>query len=390
MKPSFTRNRARVHEADASRLRVMLTPDPGSEVLAAWDRLVDATPDSDVAQLSPWAQFREAYGYRPLYLLVLDDDSLLGGAQILHRRIPAIGELGYVPHGPVISGPDDTRPEVLDTISRALTELAGRRFRMLFVQPPKAGYEISHRLTTLGFRPSTADLAPAGSVHVDLEPDELHLKKGLRKSRRRMVNRWPELGVEVRVGDHNDIPLLAQMLADTAAHRGFDALNERYLQQLYSTLAVAERAVLFVGEIRGRPVAANLVTVCGGTVRGRLQGMYRVDEDQRFQVPAAVQWEIIKWAKRNGYRWYDLGGIGDPPLRTLVDGCPGDDSTWDGADVFKLQFGGTVYRYPTPVELIRPPALRLAYDLSRRFPGGRALIRRTTQRLRGGRSATTS
>lgn len=386
---SFTANQRRACSADTSQLRVVVSPAPASPVLAAWDRLVDAAPDSDVAQLSCWARFRETYGYRPLYLFVFDDDTVVGGAQILHRRIPAIGEIGYVPHGPVIAGGAHARPDVVDTISRALTGLGRSRFRMLFVQPPRDGHEISERLGAFGFRASAADLAPPGSVHVDLDLDEEHLQQRMSKIRRRMVSKWPALGVEVRVGNHNDVPLLAKLMADTAEHRGFEALTEPYLQRLYGALADTGRVVLFVGEVHGRPVAASLATLCGAIVRGRLKGMYRSDEVRKFQVPAALQWEMIKWAKSNGYRWYDLGGIGEPSLRTLVDGTPGDNSTWDGADVFKLQFGGTTYRYPTPVELIRPPALRLAYDLSRRFPGGRALIRRTTQRLRGGRSATT-
>jgi lipid II:glycine glycyltransferase (peptidoglycan interpeptide bridge formation enzyme) len=355
--------------------------------LAVWDRLVDAAPGSDVAQLSSWARFREGYGYQPLYLFVFESDTLLGGAQILHRRVPAIGELGYVPYGPVITGPDHIRPDVLDTTNSALAELARRRFRMLFVQPPRAAHEISHHLTTLGFRASAADLAPAGSVHIDLDPDEDDLRKMVSKSQRRRVSKWAELGVEVRVGDHDDIPLLARMLADSAAHRGFEALGEPYLRGLYGALSETARAVLFVGEVGSRPVAASLATLCGATVRARIYGMHRCEETRRLRVPAAVEWETIRWAKHNGYRWYDLGGLGETPLRTLVDGAPADHATWDGADRFKLQFGGTAYRYPTPVEMIRPWPLRLAYDLSRRSPGGRTLVRQAAQRLRGGRSA---
>ena len=120
MNLAISRNEGSVRRANAGRLRVLLSPAPGSELLAVWDRLVDAAPGSDVAQLSSWARFREGYGYQPLYLLVFESDTLLGGAQILHRRVPAIGELGYVPYGPVITGPDHIRPDVLDTTNSAL------------------------------------------------------------------------------------------------------------------------------------------------------------------------------------------------------------------------------------------------------------------------------
>jgi lipid II:glycine glycyltransferase (peptidoglycan interpeptide bridge formation enzyme) len=359
-------------------------------MLAAWDRLVDAAPGSDVSQLSPWALFRKGYGYQPLYLFVLDGDTLLGGSQILHRRVPAVGELGYVPYGPVTAGPDHLRTEALDAVTGALAELARHRFRMLFVQPPRGAHEVSDRLTAHGFRDSSAGLAPAGSIHIDLDRGEDELRMAISKSTRRWLRKWPEMGVEVRVGGHDDIPLLARMLADSAAYRGFDALTEPYLRRLYGALADTERAVLLVGEVRGRPVAGSILTVCGATARARIHGMHRSEENRKFWVPAAIEWESIRWAKRNGCRWYDVGGLGELPLRTLVDGASGDRGSWDGADCFKLQFGGTAYRYPTPVEMIRPWPLRSAYDLSRRFPGGHSVVQRAAQRFRGGRNAATS
>lgn len=383
MKPSLTRNRVQ-GRADAGHLRVALSSDPDSAELVAWDRLVHAAPGSDVAQLSSWARFRGSYGYRPLYLFVFGNETLLGGAQILHRRLPAIGEIGYVPHGPV-TGPDHTEPELLEVICRALADLARHRFRMMFVQPPHRADAATLHLTALGFRPSTADLAPPGSLRLDLRQSEDELRKALNRNIRRWVTKWHALGVEVRLGDRSDIPLLARLLADTAAHQGFDPLGESYAQRLYDELAATGHAALFVGEVHGRPVAAALVTMCGSTVNIRLGGMDRSADAGHLQVPAAVQWEIVRWAKSNGYRWYDLGGMSERPLRTLVDGEPGDHSTWSGADRYKLQFGGTAYRYPTPVEMIRPWPFRIAYDLSRRFPAGRTIIRRATQRLRGGR-----
>src|SRR5882757_7788744 len=50
-------------------LTVTVTPDPGSELLAAWDQLLARTTNSDVAQLSAWANIRRLADYEPLYLL---------------------------------------------------------------------------------------------------------------------------------------------------------------------------------------------------------------------------------------------------------------------------------------------------------------------------------
>jgi hypothetical protein len=68
---------------------------PAPDVRAAWDALVVATPGTDVNQLSAWARVRATVGYRSRLLLARRDGRLVGGAQVLLRRVgPAA--LAYV------------------------------------------------------------------------------------------------------------------------------------------------------------------------------------------------------------------------------------------------------------------------------------------------------
>ena len=62
---------------------------------------------------------------------------------------------------------------------------------------------------------------------------------------------------------------------------------------------------------------ADLLTGCGGVLKGRLTGMDRDSAAGRLRVSAAVRWETIRWAKANGYRWFDFGGITDTAMSTL-------------------------------------------------------------------------
>jgi hypothetical protein len=54
-------------------------------------------PGSDVNQLSAWADVRRAAGFEPLYVLVRRGAELVGGALVMGRRLPLVGEVGYVP-----------------------------------------------------------------------------------------------------------------------------------------------------------------------------------------------------------------------------------------------------------------------------------------------------
>lgn len=370
-------------------LSVLITPQPGRYVIGAWDRLVNASETGDVTQCSNWARFRGHFGFDPLYVMVFDGDELVGGAQVLYRRVPVLGRVGYVPLGPVIAGNTPLRAEVRDALARELASIGRHHTRMLFVQPPEAAEETSRQLLRHGFRTSATDLVAAGSVRIDLTASEEQLHANLSKSVRRASRKWASAGVAVRLGDQRDVGLLASLMAATARYRGFDPLPAEYVDRLYRELAPPGNAAIFVGEVHGRPVAAELYTNCGAVARSRLKGFDRSSVAGDLQIPSAITWEAMRWAKGDGCRWFDLGGLAEAPLRGLVDGEPHDPATWDGADRFKLNFGGTAYRYPSTVELIRPWPVRGAYDLSRRHAGGRALLKRVADRLRGVRKSST-
>jgi hypothetical protein len=154
---------------------------------------------------------------------------------------------------------------------------------------------------------------------------------------------------------------------------------------LYRELAATGHVVMFVGEVEGVPVAVDLMTGCGEMVRGRLSGFDRSGEAMRLSVPAAIRWELIKWAKAQGYRWFDFGGLRLETLAALLDGSERGADELPAADQPKVTFGGTAFRYPTPVEMIRPAALRMAYDLAWRSETGRRLFREAKSLLRGSR-----
>ncbi|HEY6424552.1 MAG TPA: GNAT family N-acetyltransferase [Pseudonocardiaceae bacterium] len=366
----------------ARGLTVAVRADPGPEVLARWDAMVAATPQADVTQLSVWARLRGTAGYTPLYVLVWRGADLVAGAQILHRRFPLLGTVGYLPYGPVITPTDEARQDVCRELSVALAQVARRRLRMLFVQPPDCAADVSSELLWRGFRPSAAEVAPSGSLRIDLAADEAELRRGLTKRLQTWTRRWQARGVTVRRGNEHDLELLIDLIACSASHQGYEPLSGDYLRALYRMLAPTGHAVLFIGELHGAPVATELYTACGGMLRLRLRGLDRSGEAARLSVPAAITWEAMCWAKAEGFRWFDFGGLRTPTLRALLDG-DAESGEQLRVDRFKTSFGGAPYRYPVPVEVICSPFLRATYDLSRRWPAGRQLVDRATRLARG-------
>lgn len=373
------------------RVEVVVTAEPSSAAVAEWSRLVTDTPGSDVTQLPGWARLRGTVGFNARYILAYVDtgagSELVGGAQVLERSLPILGRVGYLPYGPVIAeGHRCTGDQavayatVAEALNDALAELGRRRLRVLFVQPPPGAEAVSRGLLKRGFRTSEANIAPGQSLRLDLNRDLAEIRAGLSKRLRTWTNRWTSRGVVVREAVEADLPLLADLLARTGEHQGFAAVTDDYLRTL---LAELPGTVSFVGELDGAPVAAALFTRCSDTLKLRFAGMDRDEAVAKRNVPAAVQWHAIKWARDAGLRWFDFGGISAEAAERLD--TDGRRDTLRGVDRFKAGFGGQIYRCPPAVEMIPGRLPRLGYDLTRRWPAGQRAIELAKRVLRTGR-----
>lgn len=365
---------------DLRTISVVLYTQPDRHLIQAWDRLVSETPGSDVSQLSGWANLRRDAGFLPVYVLAHHDDQLVGGAMVLQRHLPVLGVVGYLPYGPVIAA-QAPRAAAVHALCAELAELGRTQLGSLFVQPPDGADDISDQLRERGFRPSAAGIAPEASIRIDLTQDLEDIRSGLSRSNRRRTHTWAERGVAVRPGFRGDLPLMADLLARTAVHQQFEPLSLDYLRGLYQELAPGGHVEIFVAELDGVPVAAELFTACGGVLKSRLTGMERNGPASKAGVRAAIVWHAIVWAKAHGFCSFDFGGITADQVDAVRDGAVAGLS---GPAAFKASFGGQPFRYPDPRELISSPLVRVGYDLARRYPAGGRFVARARRKLRGG------
>lgn len=360
------------------------SPEPSA--LAEWDRLVDTCPGTDVTQLSAWSRIRGLVGYRPTYLLAYRGNRLVGGALVLRRTLLRWIRIGYLPYGPLRAEGDSAPAAVSGAVVDELVALAGE-LTMMFVQPPEGATDVTDALLARGFRVSTAGIAPAGSYRVDLTPPIAEIRARFSKRLKSWTNRWESHGVTVRRGDERDLPLLCELMAHTAARHHFDPPSLDYVTTLYRELAAGEHAALFIGQVHNKPVCADVVTVVADMVRGRLGGFDGSGEASKLSVPAAVRWEILRWAKEHGHRWLDFGGLPEQMLYDMIDRGIHASDEWPSAQRAKLAFNGTAFRYPTPVELIRPAVVRTGYDFATRHRIGQRALALARNTLRGNRTA---
>jgi lipid II:glycine glycyltransferase (peptidoglycan interpeptide bridge formation enzyme) len=355
---------------------------PDADTLCSWDRLVSTTPGTDVAQLSAWAAVRREAGFSACYVLVRSDDTLVAGALVLYRKVPGVGLIGYLPFGPVLPA-DEQRRAATGALCDALAHLARTRFAGLFVQPMAGGADVSGWLLQLGFRPSTAGIAPAASIAIDLARPIETLRADLRSGTRSSIKRAAAEGVRVRTGGEHDLETVASLLRDTAEHHEFSAASLPYLRTLHRELSPGGHLQIFLAERDGTPLAADVLTSSGGVLTLRMTGMRRSDDVRRTGAAALLRWETLVWAKANGYDAVDLGGVPPSAVDAIRAGRKNLADRVDGRTYYKASFGGDAFHRPPAVELLSSPLARLGYDLARRSTVGTRLLGLVKRLLRG-------
>jgi len=372
-----------VTAAAVERISVRWEADPSPFMLAQWDKLVERSSGTDVTQLSAWAKIRSQVGFSPLFLFACRGDALVGGCLVQCRRIFGVLRVCYVPYGPLSDQSRTDASEVTAALLSELTKLA-ESSTMTFIQPPEYADDISFQLLANGFRHSNAGIAPAGSYRLDLSRSLADIRSGFSARLKSWTNRWESKGVTVRRGNASDLPILFNLIVETAVRQGFPPPLLEQLALIYRELTPGGHAALFIGEVDGRPVAADLVTMLGGTVHGRRCGFDSSGPAGRLSVPAAVRWKIINWAKNEGYRWLDFGGLPEQMLTDMLDKGVHSSDDWPNGHRAKLAFNGAPFRYPPAVELVRPFPVRWVYDIVRRNTYGRRLIAKIKSALRVG------
>lgn len=343
---------------------------------AAWDDFLVRLPAGHHVQTSLWAQVKASLGWRFARVIAMRDEQIVGGAQLLFRKVPIAGMVGYVTKGPVFaSGEQSACPAVVEKIHRIARS---RHIRYLIVQPAEDMPALAENLRAAGFRSSTVEAAPTASVLVDLQPGVDQLLATMKPGTRYNIRLAERRGVRVREGSAGDLPIYHALLVATGDRQGFSAYDLAYFQELWRVFDNRGWVRLFIAEIEGEVVSATLAIAFGNTVVNKLSvwsgrfGSHKPNE--------ALQWTVMQWAKKQGYRYYDLEGIELAAARAILQGESPAEA--DSVSHFKLRFGGEIVLYPTAYEQLYDPFARWAYTAVYPRISDWAVIRQSLNRLR--------
>lgn len=372
--PTLAARAATALEPDAD-LRLLLD---GGEAHPAWDEFVRAIPAATYLQTSIWARVKQVVGLRATRILLLRGGEPVAGCQVLSRHVAVLGQVGYVPLGPVAATAD---AKTLRVLVGALEQFARREhIRYLTLQPAAHDPVLAAVLREAGFAPVEVAPAPVWTVQIPLEgrSDE-DLLAPMRASTRGNLRRAERSSVRVRCGGERDLPTLQRHLEATAARQGFQAYSADYNERLFSAFDEAAEARLLIAELDGEPLASALIVGFGDTAVHKVGGWSGTPSKVRPN--ELIHWVAMRWARDSGYGYYDLGGISSAAALAVKEG--GEYARSDprnGVAFFKLGLGGQLVQGSGAYALATPAVLGQAMRI-----GGRRLQRNRliAQRLAG-------
>ncbi len=145
---------------------------------------------------------------------------------------------------------------------------------------------------------------PATTLMVDLSSSEDELMREMHEKTRYNIRLAEKKGVVAREGGLDEFYLLYSATNQRKGLRGF---SKAYFENIIKLQAKSYRLQVFVAYHDNIPLASNLLVCFGDTVTYLFGGTS--DEHRELMAPHLLHWECIRWAKVNGYRWYDWWGI---------------------------------------------------------------------------------
>jgi peptidoglycan pentaglycine glycine transferase (the first glycine) len=332
-----------------------------SEVsLSQWRDFLKDHPEAHLLQTGEWGELKSSFGWDAVRLV---GDGV--GAQVLFRKLPLGLCFGYVPKGPIGRPKNLAAGHLWEEV-----ELICRRRRAIFLKiEPDAWDGTEEALgvpASMELKASSRNIQPRRTIILDLRGKELEILGRMKPKCRYNIGLATRKGVTVQ--PWSDVAAFQEMIEATGRRDGFGVHSVEYMQRAYELFKVSGMAELFVA-MHADEALAGLMVFRRGRRAWYLYGA-STDESRDLMPNYLLQWEAIRWAKRNGCEEYDLWGVPDEDEVTLEAGFQArHDGLW-GVYRFKRGFGGDVRRAaPARDWALRP----LLYGIYRRRTSGQSI-----------------
>jgi hypothetical protein len=257
-----------------------------------------------------------AEGWQAQHFVVFDENNLPTALfQVLVKKLPWLGGVARINRGPLMlqDEPEGECRLALNSIAVLVSESRRRGWLMVQIAPLlPPGERLESALLSLGFRRQPN--CPADSALVSLVEDEDVILMRINGKWRNGLRKGQKLGVKVHIdeGGRLQFKLLLDFYKQQQIEKRFDGTSDNMLRALVDNQSPFFKFNLFVAIDESDSTQGIcqgvLVTLQFGDVSEYLIGATN-ERGRLNQANSVLLWEAILDAKKNGCKWFDVGGL---------------------------------------------------------------------------------
>lgn len=303
------------------------------EIEKDWEDLVKKSSAGGFHQAFSWAKFKQWDNWDSYKIGVFDTttNKLIGGCIAYSFECTKETNFIYIPEGPILDYENEDELfwqwRSLETAIHSIIEISAKMRTTHLRMEPRVESVPSWML--LGWKKSPLNLQPRHTRVIELATSEEEILAAMKQKCRYNIRLAEKKNVRVYKASWSELPKFYKLYEDTAKRDGFDCKQIRFFEGLIQSMK-SELELYIAESAEGIPLASALVVNFGD----RATYLYGAssNENRNLMGPYALHWHIMKEAKKNGYKEYDLWGVAP----SLTD----EAHDWHGLSVFKAGFGG--------------------------------------------------
>lgn len=326
-----------------------------------WDDFVYSVGESCPQQFSGWAEVKRLEGWNYLRMIYVCEDKIVAGYQILTKKFPFIGKVGYLNHAPVISS---TNNHFIEKFISHLNQIIKKnKFLFVIINPPVSTNEILHQLNINYHKNIFLGLINA-EAELDITAEENVLLKNMLRMRRQNIKKIENYEHKIIEGGKDDLKDFFNLMIETCKRNNvkpnpstlellvkiWECFSKRKLINLYKFYISDELVSSIIAfEYQDRFIPWKF----------GWSGKY-----SSLKPNDVFHWELIRIAKKKGFKKYNMGGIN----LNIANKLKNSQNTLTPEELksstfFKMGFGCYIKKLPDSLIYIPNPFLSRLYRL---------------------------
>jgi len=283
-----------------------------------WDEYV-LENEGHPLQLWGWGQVKAGHGWVADRYFAYDNDTIVGAAQVLVRRLPRpFKSFAYMPRGPIVGA--EHRAEFLNSLSETVKR--EHKSVALSVEPDLFEFDVPQ-----GWIQSKNKVLSKDTILLDLTKSESDLLADMAKKTRQYIRKSAAEGIVIKqVRTREELEKCLDIYRQTAKRAGFNLHQNQYYFDVFNLMK--DHSPVYAAYLEGQPIAFLWLAISADTAYELYGGMN--DDGQRLRANYALKWHVIRKVKEWRLSKYDFGGLVVGGVSIFKQGWSSEETSYVG------------------------------------------------------------